>query len=243
MRPMILSLLLVPILLVPIAERVPAATWQFHDYLQIPNYWCPDSLPPYNTVTVWGTIDCQLIDPPLYDGLMQYCQTITGCIPTWANDYTVRFQWGPACTCGNINWFKAVAPAYDGAQWVLQDLWEWYDMYLPPEGTQPLPSIGDPTGTTQYVWVVVDMQVWLTEPGQLLDQYYIQGGICWDLPGYLVSTTPIEFNPQAPPDESPFVITPFTGYLTRDGDLVFYPHGNTPTEPNTWGSLKRLYRN
>jgi hypothetical protein len=242
MRQMIFTLLLMPVLLAPLAERAPAATWEFHDYLEIPNDWCPDSLPPYNTVTVWGTIDCQLIDPPLYDGYMQYCQTISGCVPTWANDYSVRFQWGPACTCGNINWWKAVAPVYDGSQWVLQWLDEWYGMYLPPEGTHPLPAIGDPTGMVQYVWVVVDMQVWLTDWRPMQDEYDIVEGECTDLPGYLVSTEPITFNPQAPPYESPFLIAPFTGHLWRDGDLMFYPYGPSPTEPQTWGSIKTLFR-
>jgi hypothetical protein len=111
---------------------------------------------------------------------------------------------------------------------------------LPPEGIE-LPSIGDWTGlSAPTVHLVVDLEEYLAfYPVPILSEYYIENGICPDLPGYLVGTTEIVFDPTG---TEPLSTTNYTGYLYWDGTVSFFPGGFSATEPTNWGSIKALFR-
>jgi hypothetical protein len=84
-----------------------------------------------------------------------------------------------------------------------------------------LPTIGDSTGTYQNVYCVVDLLAWMSGPREMLSTYNVVDGECAELPGYLVSSTPILYNREAPSWESPFEITPLTHTLVVDGEVIF----------------------
>jgi hypothetical protein len=170
-------------------------------------------------LTVYGTVDCQTIEPPIFErAYVESCTTYEGYIPLWANDYLIIFEWD--YWCGNVDSFKVSDPYWDGEYWRLYPFGPWLEENLPPEG-MILPTIGDETGETQYIHTIVNPSVWLDDPREPLPYYEIIDGECDDLPGYLIGTTPITFDPFAPPSENPFETTPFTGVLTCDGDLIF----------------------
>ncbi|MFH1311990.1 MAG: hypothetical protein ABIJ00_02075 [Candidatus Eisenbacteria bacterium] len=211
-----------------------AAEWEFHDGL---NAFANNP----DRVTVYGTIDCVIQEPPLYQGWIEYCETVTGCVPPWCNDYIVIFQWAPNDpeTCGNVDTWKVAVPGGIPGDWLLEPLAQWVDSYVPAEGVQ-LPTIGDATGAYQYIYVIVDLEEYLASyPVTLLEVYSISNGESPDLPGYLIGTTPIVFDPAG---VEPFSTTPFTGDLWIDGDVWFWPGGASATEPSTWGRVKNMYR-
>jgi hypothetical protein len=211
-----------------------AAQWQFHDGLNA----YPDNP---DRVTIYGTIDCQVMMTPLYEGWIEYCETVTGCLPTWCNDYLVIFEWAPndPNTCGNIDWWKVAVPQGIPADWELAPLADWVDSHVPPEGVC-LPSIGDATGTTQEIYLVINLDEYLMHyPVPMLEEYSIVSGYCPDLPGYLIGTTPIEYTPM---DPDPFHTTPFTGQLWFDGDVCLLPGGDpSGTDETTWSRIKSIY--
>ncbi len=170
-------------------------------------------------LTVYGTIDCQTYEPPIFERTyVEYCTTYEGYIPLWANDYLIIFEWD--WFCNNVDSFKVADPYWDGEYWRLYPFGPWLEDNLPPGG-MILPTIGDETGETRYIHTVVNPSEWLADPREPLPYYTIIDGECDDLPGYLIGTTPITFDPFAPPSENPFSTTPFTGELTYDGDLIF----------------------
>ena len=209
-----------------------AAEWRFHDYQSI--------YPMGDKLTVYGTIDCVPVEPPLYEDSLSYCETATVCIPDWCNDIIAIFEWPKEeyGGCGNVDYHKVVVVDGDPGDWWFDPIGEWVDM-LPPECIE-LPSIGDRTGVTQDVYIVVDLEEYLLfYPVPIMDEYWIDNGICPDLPGYLVSTTPIEFDPLG---IEPFNITPYTGYLYWDGTITLCPGGASGAEPSDWSSIKALFR-
>ena len=60
-----------------------------------------------------------------------------------------------------------------------------------------------------------------------LPEYFIQDGGHPDLPGYLIGTTPLQYDPYVGPDDEPFSTTPLTGWLDRAGMQSFIPEPAT----------------
>ena len=181
-------------------------------------------------VTVWGTINCvpawKVFDQPVI-----FCHTVGGWIPSFCNDFLVvntRVGRPPG-------WWKAAVPFKVGPLWTLQPLRSWLLPWVPSPGdTLPAcPTIGDSTGVVDSVYVVVRLDQWLTNPQPLQDTYQIVNGMCAQLPGYLIGTTPIVFTPSGP---DPFTTTRFTGTLWLDGDVTFT---NIPAQPalSEWGVI------
>ena len=197
-------------------------TWNFHEYLTKGGH-----------VTVHGTINCTAVEPALFDGDVSYCNTISGWVPPWCNDYRL-VTWWENYICQNKDTFKVAVPYWSGGSWYLENLYNWLRSYLPVGGfSTACPTIGDSTGTYQYIYVVVRLDQWLANPQPLQDEYTITNGTCAQLPGFLVGTTPIVFTPSQP---QPFTTTPFTGTLWRDGDVRF---GNPAPNPalTDWGVI------
>ena len=80
------------------------------------------------------------------------------------------------------------------------------------------------------------MNEWNTNQKPPQSSYNIINGECIDLPGYLIGTTPIVYDGNAPESGYPFSTTTFTGTLYLAGEFEF-----TPTEPiptlSQWGLI------
>jgi hypothetical protein len=186
----------------------PDVGWEFHP--MIVSGW----------LTVFATINCIPIWPPLFDRTyVEYCHNYEGGLPLWANDYIIYFEWD--YFCDNVDSFKVAVPYYDGDFWRLHPLVEWMQNNMPPSGLS-LPSLGDSTGAIQNVHVIVNPIEWLNRTKQMKDEYTIVDGECPDLPGYLIGTTPIVFDSLAGPLDNPFSTTPLTGTLIHDASLTFH---------------------
>ena len=181
------------------------------------------------TLSVWGTIDCVPQGDTLFSDYVYKWNAYRGPIPDWANDYLVEFRWDAGC--GNIDRFKVAVPSYREHRGHLDLLPHWDLLPLAPwledQLTEPLvlPSIGDSTGSIQYVYVLVNPAEWLADPRPLQDTYTVTDGRCDDLPGYLIGTTPFVFDSLAGPDENPFSTTPLTGTLVLDADVTLSSSG------------------
>lgn len=210
---------------------VHAAEWEFHDYQR--------SFPYPDRLTVYGTIDCVIQEPALYQGWLEYCETAGGCVPNWCNDLVAVFEWpDPPEGCGNVDYWKAAAVGGVPGDWELDPLGDWIDM-LPAEGIE-LPSIGDSTGLTRDIYLVVDLVEYLIHyPVPVRSTYHVSNGVSSDLPGYLIGTTPIEFTPSY---TDPFYTLPFTGDLQFDGRITFRPGGPSANDETNWSSIKALFR-
>lgn len=224
MKKLLISLIVVVFLVGAISQVADAARWRFHQYLSRGG-----------TVTVYGTINCQTVGESLFEGMVGYCHDVSGWVPPWCNDYLTINQWDQY-TCGNIDSNKVAVKYHFGGQWRLYDLNDWINVNVPDEVI--IPGVGDSLGTFQYVHTIVDLADWLADPRPLQDTYDIVDGECPDLPGYLISTTAIVFDPFAPPDENPFQTTPLTGRLWRSCDIAFDASepGDIPTLTE-WGLI------
>ena len=172
-------------------------------------------------LTVYGTINCQTIEPPLFDRTyVESCHTYKGDIPDWANDYLIIFEWD--WFCNNVDSLKVARPYWDDyfGLWRLFPFGLYLDANLPEDGVI-LPAIGDEFGETQQIHTVVNIEEWLADPRPIQEDYFIINGECDDLPGYLIGTTPIVFDSLAPPRENPFSTTPYTGMLHCDAEIMF----------------------
>ena len=187
------------------------AEWSFH--FSYGN--CPGG-----HLTVWGTHNCSRIGNPIFQESITACKKYKGIVPSTINDVIINdiffeFRWD--YWCGNVDYIKFVMPGWNGNIWVLEPIAPWINANV--DGAVPIPSIGDPTGEIQEVYVVVDLGEFLRNPIELQDTYQIIEGRCDALPGYLIGTTLPEFDPNAGPYESPFSTTPLTGVLYRDGEV------------------------
>ena len=210
MKKIIILCIVAAFMLVLLGSVAEAAVWKYHP--RYVNGW----------LTVWGTINCQVTDPPLFDrGYVVVCNHYAGFLHPKYNDYLTKFEWD--ASCGNVDWEKTTLPWYDGSKWRLLPLADWIETTLPPGTEIVLPCIGDSTGTIQEVYVVVDLAAWYADPRALQDTYTVVDGESPDLPGYLIGTTPIVFDSLASPAGSPFSTTLLTGELYLDGDITFDP--------------------
>jgi hypothetical protein len=73
-------------------------------------------------------------------------------------------------------------------------------------------------GTGGELHIHVNLGIWSNSP--TLPSYSFVDGECPDLPGYLIGTTPIVFDPSAPEGVYPFsTANPFTGTLLVHGEV------------------------
>ncbi|GEM_PF-6316748 len=178
---------------------------------------------------VWGTVDCQAIGDPICSGTAVACRTYSGWAPSWCNDIIVR---GYSGWClANIVWKKVAVPQYDDdlGEWALEPLAN----YIETNAIDAmLPTISDSTTEFPELYYMMDLAQWLADPRPYQDEYEIVDGECPDLPGYLIGTTPITFNPDAPPSGYPFDTTPLTGTLWLDGEFGFDPTEQVGANPD-----------
>lgn len=171
-------------------------------------------------LTVYPTINCNKQDPNLFD--RQYVfwdEELEGTIPSGKgyNDFTAYFEWDFGCE--NKVWYKLyVCP--DG-NLKPDPLPEWINNQQPQDELSSLPSLGDPTGADPNIYIVVNLRLWRENPAPPQQEtYLIENGVCEQLPGYRIGTTPFKYKEEEPCH--PFVTdNPFTGTLYRHADLGF----------------------
>ncbi len=195
-----------------------AARWQFHFYYSD----CPGG-----NLNVYATIDCvrQLL---LFEGYAKNCEIYGGFVPGEPyNDVIFDFYWD--YWCDNEDHIKFALPGWNDitGQWELTDLPSWIDANV--TGATLIPSVGDPCGVIQNVYVLVNPEEWVADPRPPHESYEIIDGECDNLPGYLIGTTPISFDPCAPEGQSPFSTTPLTGTLYNNAAIILIAE---PPEPN-----------
>jgi hypothetical protein len=200
-------------------QTADAATWSFH-------FTYPDC--PGGDLEVWATKNCvrKLL---IVKGYAKNCETYIGQVlgPPY-NDLMFDFYWD--FWCNNEDHIKIARPTKNAASgdWELTDLPPWIDVHVAGE-IPPIISIGDPTGTIRRVYIMVNPEEWRDNySGVVLDEYDIQDGTCPDLPGYLIGTTPITFDPCG---IDPFGTTPLTGTLSRNGVIELLPQPQQPPQP------------
>jgi hypothetical protein len=116
---------------------------------------------------------------------------------------------------------KIAVPVWDAdlQQWVLLNLEEWIDyasiMIETPKLTSGME--GSPE-----IFIAINLQEWV-DGGMppKLPEYQIVNGVSPDLPGYLIGTTPITFDPSNP--EGPFWTEPYDGVVYNHGVIDFHP--------------------
>ncbi|MBL1217653.1 MAG: hypothetical protein D8M59_09180 [Planctomycetes bacterium] len=176
-----------------------------------------ERVPEQGWLRIYGTIDCQIQDPPLYDDWVYHCEPVTVEIPDWANDVLVKFDWD--WWCQNQDDTKEASPNWNGTQWELEIIQDWIDRNAP--WPFDIPVIGDPTGQFRHIYDICDLPVWLDSGAEIYDEYFILDGTSPELPGYIVGLTPIQFDPTA---DYPFwTDTPMTGMLFRHATITFTP--------------------
>jgi hypothetical protein len=232
----LIILLVVVVSIVAANQMARAAEWTF--YFDS-GYIDPGAgvVCPGGKLTVHATINCVKQGAPIYEGDVVREQAYSGVIPGEPiNDWVFKFDWN--YICNNEDHYKLALPGWqwdpnsgdpspgdpypDDPNWAMASLTTWLDNNLPEDGIG-MPTIGDPTGTIQHIYLIADPSVWLHDPRVIQDTYFIIDGECEDLPGYLIGTTPIIFDPNAGPDDNPFSTTPLTGMLYSDGELTLTP--------------------
>jgi len=195
------------------------------DMIAGPVYDDPQPTWEYNAInvsgwlTIWGAYDHDSISPPIFgEDYITAPSEHSDTLPRWANGYFWKFRWD--ASCGNINHGEVEIPKRRRDSWYLDSLAAWLDTTLTEGESITIPSVGDPTGSIQYVYIAVDLEAWYENPQPTKEQYIIIDGRCDDLPGYLIGTTPIEFDSLAV-GETPFSTVPLTGTLSLDGTLTF----------------------
>jgi hypothetical protein len=209
MRKLLVGVLVLVLLAVAFCQVSEAAKWKFHEWLSKGGH-----------LTVYGTINCETVGPPLFEGDLSYCNGVSGWVPPWCNDF-MTINWWKNYACQNKDSVKTAVKYYDIDRWRLYPLNEWLDSNLGQGVTVTFPTIGDSTGVVQNVHILVNLDEWLADPRPFQDEYSIVNGECPDLPGFLIGTTPMLFDSLAGPGEDPFSTTPYTGLLFRSGDMGY----------------------
>lgn len=195
---------------------------------------------PGGTLKVYGTHDCVRLDPPLFNGYAKKCTKYQGYVPKKingkeVNDVIFDFDWDH--WCNNEDHIKFVSPKWEGSQekWVLTSIPSWVEANIDQEFS--LPSIGDSIGEIQNIYCIVNLDEYLANQVPPQEEYLIINGVCEDLPGYLIGTTSIVFDPYVGPDVYPFSTTPLEYYvLSYDGEISLSPVANqAPYAPEISG--------
>jgi hypothetical protein len=202
MKKLITSIMVVCLLVAVLAPAAGAAFWRFHFRHS-------------GTLTVWGTVNCNAVTPPLYQGHGYYCNIRTGWVPLWCNDYLTRLVWD---ACGNKSYNKVYVRRFIGPYWQLLSLADYIDANI--AGSIVMPSMADSTGAIPEVYMAVDLDEWLADPRPPQESYDVVDGVCADLPGYLFGTTPFVFDSTAGPGDNPMQTTPLTATVHLDGEIT-----------------------
>ncbi len=205
--------------------------WGFH--LKLP-------ILPGCELKVYGTHDCVRLEPPLFDEYAKKCIKYQGYVPKKINDKEVNdvmFDLDFEFPFSTRMHFKFTALKWDGTQelWILPPIFSWVEENLNEELI--LYSIEDATGEIQDLYLIANLDEYLANPVPPQEEYLIINGMCEDLPGYLIGTTPIVFNPYSGPDIYPFTTTPLEYYvLVNDGEISLSPVANqAPYSPEIDG--------
>ena len=183
--------------------------------------------------TVNGTVNGVIIDPPLGTEIVDEGDRLYGNSPNWATDMRVKLvgiMWGQARV---VEWSWYV-PSYDpiDGRWRMDYLEPWQRERIRSEKDWLiLPTPGDSLDDFTEIYVGVDLNQWYADPQPLQQTYLVTNGTCPDLPGYIIGTTPIVFNKEAPPDANPLETMPLTGELSLGG------YGTLTPEPATLSLL------
>lgn len=136
---------------------------------------------PGGDLKVWGTHNYQIVgDEPIFEGYVTKCKKYSGIVPKTINgriinDILFEFDWDYECE--NKDWIKLVLPRWNGEnRWELEPLAPWIDVNV---DNLSIPTIGDPTGTIQDVYYVIDLRKLLSNPPREQETYYISEGRCW----------------------------------------------------------------
>jgi uncharacterized protein (TIGR02145 family) len=137
-------------------------------------------------------------------------------IPTWANDLLVRWE-----RANRRVIFRALSPKWEDGIWHLDNFHE----LLAASGAVAFdfPTIIDTLNSADSIYVLIDLAKWSADPRPDQDQYTIVDGVCAELPGYLVGTTPFVFNQDAGQNENPYSTTTFSGTMILAGRSDLMP--------------------
>lgn len=198
-------------------------------------------------LTVYAVCDQGIIATPIVgEAWNDYPVNVSGTTPGEHAGYTVTdiaFKWdcggnSPSCKCttswttlsGNTKWLP-------GNTWITPPYREWVDQHV-DEARMPvlhLPgTCGEGTGGELHIHV--NLGIWDSRP--ILPSYSVVNGVCPDLPGYLIGTTPIVFDPSAPEGVYPFsTANPYTGTLLVHGQIL--AQGTPAAVPTVaeWGMI------
>jgi hypothetical protein len=219
------------------AQTAEAADWSLR-VVNPPNCDCTGGW-----LGVWATHNCQVVPPPTYgapnwdDPGAEYvfydAPPVKGPIPwEWmefeVNDLLVvflcaPFPGAPPCECPPAA-VKFVAPDWDDGsqQWVLLNLVKWLEIDAPP--MNEIPKLVPPGGMGGglELFILINLREWVAGGmPPALSEYQIVDGESPDLPGYLIGTTPITFDPSDP--EGPFGTLPYNGQVYNHGGIGFPP--------------------
>jgi len=188
--------------------------------------WCKYHASVNGNVKIWKTQNCAKIGDPVWQGHLTACTSAETFIMPDCNDWLAEMTQDG---CGNFYSTKEAAVHYnpDEDMWQFDPYLEWLNKNTSAFNPIVVPNLGDSTGFFQEVYAVVDMNTARNSPPAILDTYNIVNGTCADLPGFLVGTTPIVFDPYAGPTECPFSTTPLTGVVNRGGEITFTPEPAT----------------
>lgn len=189
------------------------------------------------SLKVYATHDCEKIEPALLDISAKYCRRYRIYVPKEygdedVNDLLCNYSWLDGC-----GYIKYATADYDdeNEKWKLVNLGKWADENVEVKFKTYI--MGDKNHEIQEIYVMVELDKFLENPVPPQDEYLVINGVCEDLPGYLIGTTPIVFNPNAGPDENPFSTTPIEYYvLSNFGDITIGPPENqAPYSPELSG--------
>jgi hypothetical protein len=207
-------------------------TYHFND-----TYWAVSG----GWLEVYGTLDCWRLEPAIFErSYVKKCQKYHGLIPKKIgddeiNDVIFDFEWDIEYKWKEHKKWAAKEYNNDKKKWELDSVWSWVDENLNDELV--LYSVGAPCGEIGEIYILVDLDEYIANPVPPQNEYLVINGLCEDLPGYLIGSTPIVFNPDVGPDENPFSTTPLE-YCTlyRDGEMTLLPIPNqSPYSPEISG--------
>lgn len=170
---------------------------------------------------VTGTVNCQSVGAPLFARGIQPWVHVGGSVPIWCNDYLMEIQMVSGCRNKSTKKVAAPIPGTNRSGWTLMPLEEWMDINSIDSLT--LPSVIDTTANFPEIFIIVDLNQWITNPQPFQNEYAVIDGECIDLPGYLIGTTPITFDSLAGPESNPFETTPLSATLQLQGGVMFSP--------------------
>ena len=183
--------------------------------------------------TVHGTINGVIIEPEIGTEIVDPGDKLYGNSPNWATDMRVKLV-GFLNDKPHVSVWSWDLPVYDPVdrRWQMVQLEPWQRKRIPSwQDWLILPTPGDSLGDFPEIHVGVDLNQWCDDPRPLQQTYFVINGTCPDLPGYIIGTTPIVFNKDAPPDVNPLETTPLTGVLSLGG------YGTLTPEPATMSLL------